>query len=74
MMFTTKDKDNDKKGYNCAQHRKGAWWYKYCFSSNLNGLYLSAGWRSLTGIIWSEWKKDWRSMKNAEMKIRATSF
>ena len=36
--FTTKDRDNDSAGYNCAQTYKGAWWYSYCMAVNLNGL------------------------------------
>ncbi|XP_033627218.1 angiopoietin-related protein 1-like [Asterias rubens] len=39
MMFTTKDKNNDKSSGNCAVRCEGAWWYKYCYDSNLNGKY-----------------------------------
>ncbi|MCL4164696.1 UNVERIFIED_CONTAM: hypothetical protein GTU68_021091, partial [Idotea baltica] len=35
--FSTKDQDNDTWGKNCAQKFKGAWWYKDCHNSNLNG-------------------------------------
>ena len=42
MSFTTKDRDNNKySAKNCALEFKGAWWYKSCHSSNLNGLYLN---------------------------------
>ncbi|XP_046861326.1 ryncolin-1-like [Xenia sp. Carnegie-2017] len=38
--FTTIDSDNDTDGGgNCAVNAKGAWWYYYCYDSNLNGYY-----------------------------------
>jgi hypothetical protein len=74
MKFTTKDKDNDQPGWNCAVSRKGAWWYNYCAYSNLNGQYLKAGERSSSGITWYHWKNDNRSMKKTEMKTRPAQF
>ena len=42
--FSTKDKDNDDRFYdNCARHYKGAWWFKSCFESHLNGVYYQHG-------------------------------
>ncbi|XP_028412141.1 microfibril-associated glycoprotein 4-like [Dendronephthya gigantea] len=70
MKFSTKDQDNDWYSGSCAVYWKGAWWYNKCHDSHLNGQYLNAGDRSWSGINWVNWKKDTRSMKKAEMKIR----
>ena len=38
-MFTTKDKDNDIAGTNCAVEKHGGWWYGNCLSCNPTGEY-----------------------------------
>ncbi|XP_046861201.1 ficolin-1-like [Xenia sp. Carnegie-2017] len=56
MAFSTKDSDNDKFVENCAASWQGAWWYKECYDSNLNGKNMY--WRGLGNV------------KNSEMKIK----
>ncbi|XP_071837021.1 fibrinogen-like protein A [Apostichopus japonicus] len=62
--FTTKDRDNDGNGYNCAVYYEGPWWYNNCYNSNLNGVYgdKNLAWHHLPGQIYY--------VKFAEMKIR----
>ena len=68
MMFTTKDRDNDKKDIeNCATARTGAWWFNSCSRSNLNGRYRLK-------IKWHKWKNNGNSMKKVEIKIRPIQF
>ena len=51
--FSTKDKDQDVASNNCAQTYKGAWWYRNCHDSNLNGQYLSGHHRTAgIGVNW----------------------
>ena len=72
MQFTTKDRDNDQRsGMNCASssYRHGAWWYKGCSYSNLNGLYRSGldGWN---GVQWHHFLSNNITLKFAQMKLR----
>ncbi|XP_033749513.1 fibrinogen-like protein A [Pecten maximus] len=39
QAFSTYDRDNDSSSSHCAVKIHGAWWYKKCASSNLNGRY-----------------------------------
>jgi hypothetical protein len=72
MAFSTKDRDNDKWGSNCAVTFKGAWWFgRGCHYSNLNGLYHHGKYTSPgDGVNWYHWKGNNYSAKRAEMKIR----
>ena len=72
MAFSTKDHDNDiLSSTQCAILNKGAWWFKSCLNSDLNGLYLhgqhSNPWK---GVNWYKWKGHNYSAKRAEMKIK----
>ena len=70
MRFSTIDNDNDIANCNCAQQRNGAWWYRLCNYSNLNGLYFNTPhFHNQQGIIWGPWKgKD--TLQFSEIKTR----
>ena len=71
QAFSTKDRDNDLWSGNCAIQLHGAWWFKYCPDSDLNGRYFNESDRFNTrGINWVTWKIYWYSLKGASMKIR----
>ena len=64
--WTTYDRDNDlRSSSNCAASFKGAWWYRYCYQTNLNGILLKPGeseantncrWYNIKDITFSEMK------------------
>ena len=73
--FSTKDRDNDAYGGNCAVSFHGAWWYGACHNSNLNGRYLHGTHVShANGVNWETWKGDYYSAKRAEMKTRPADW
>ena len=65
MAFTTKDKDNDKWGSNCAVGdaggNAGGWWYKAC-----SNIFLNHQYKNYYGINLGGWK----AFSFTEMKIR----
>ena len=66
--FSTKDRGLSS---NCAVHWTGAWWYKNCHSSNLNGKYLGRK-SDNRGAVWSGFRSS-ISLKFTEMKLRPSS-
>ena len=70
MAFSTKHRDNDRWGRNCAVSLTGAWWYNSCHSSNLNGKYVGNVKGNSNGVNWLEFKQDFLSLKFTEMKLR----
>ena len=72
QKFSTKDRDNDIHfGNNCAVQHTGAWWYKNCLHSNLNGRYLVGTTTTYSeGVIWKTFKGFQYSLKRTEMMIR----
>ncbi|XP_028515949.1 ficolin-1 [Exaiptasia diaphana] len=73
MAFSTKDRDNDNAGINCAAHFRNAWWYNRCQASHLNGKYPGnkISWNSIT---WYTFHKNFQSLKKSEMKMRTSGF
>ena len=72
MQFSTKDRENDlNPREHCAMMYKGAWWYRSCHHSNLNGLYLS-GQNNSQGVRWKTFHihAEKHSLRYSEMKLR----
>ena len=71
MQFSTHDRDNDRYSLNCAANQQGAWWYKSCVHSNLNGKYLR-GANNCFGVWWHTFNTTvgCYSLKWSEMKLR----
>ena len=68
MQFSTKDKDNDEYGQNCAVRFTGAWWYKACHSSTLNGQWGNKNYAQ--GLTWAPLTGSYDGVNFTEMKIR----
>ena len=72
MAFSSKDRDNDRWGRNCAVSLTGAWWYNSCHYSNINGKYLRDK-VDERGVTWYHFNMKYLSLKFAEMKLRSAS-
>ena len=70
MKFTTFDQDNDRSTANCAEIFHGAWWYNWCYTSNLNGRYFNGGVINGTGIVWGTFNSTFLTLKSSTMMIR----
>ena len=79
MMFSTKDKDNDEDThFNCANDFSGGWWFRYCRSVNLNGIFpdksADCDWYGYsaqnTFIYWNGLSNCRNKIIFTEMKIR----
>lgn len=70
MGFSTVDRDHDlSEKNNCAITSIGAWWYKSCHDSNLNGEFGKSE-RNPQGMVWYFWKNNESTVKKSQMKIR----
>ncbi|KAK5640481.1 hypothetical protein RI129_011292 [Pyrocoelia pectoralis] len=72
--FSSKDMDQDgwPEG-SCAQAHGGAWWYRSCDMSNLNGKYLSGQLPEqyiYQGMYWGEFRGPQYSLNRARMLVR----
>ena len=71
QQFSTRDRENDVSPYSCAERYQGAWWYRSCHQSNLNGRYLSGPHSSYAdGVNWYTLRGYHYSLKVSEMKLR----
>ncbi|XP_071138527.1 ficolin-2-like [Mytilus edulis] len=72
LKFSTHDQDNTQTSTTCAATNKGAWWYKACSHSSLNGEYLKTNGRAdqNMGINWEKFKGDRYSLKGSSMMLR----
>ena len=64
MEFSTNDQDNDGYYLQCSRSYKGAWWYKNCNQSKLNGLYLNGSHLSNADGV------NWLSFRGIKMKVK----
>ncbi|MCL4147277.1 UNVERIFIED_CONTAM: hypothetical protein GTU68_000874 [Idotea baltica] len=71
QQFSTKDQDNDASDKSCSELYKGAWWYKKCHLSNLNGYQHDGLHESFAdGINWKTFQYYNYSLKETTMSIR----
>ena len=68
--FSTKDRDNDAQGGNCAVSRKGGWWWGHCGYTNPNGLHSASTTYNRPSTYTGS---SWVYHPNYEMKIRPKS-
>ncbi|ESO03149.1 hypothetical protein HELRODRAFT_174042 [Helobdella robusta] len=70
MPFSTLDSDHDMSWNSCAVKFAGAWWYRECHQSNLNGLYLRGHHTSYAdGVNWNTFRGFNYSLKFTEMRV-----
>ena len=75
MEFSTNDQDNDGYYFQCSRSYKGAWWYKSCHQSKLNGLYLNGSHLSnADGVNWLSFRGHRYSLKRTEMKVKTIAW
>ncbi|KAM8952536.1 tenascin-X [Pelodytes ibericus] len=68
MIFSTRDRDAQRRILPCAVSYHGAWWYRNCHYANLNGQYSND--KDHQGVNWFTWKGFEFSIPFTEMKMR----
>ncbi|XP_059169197.1 ficolin-2-like [Physella acuta] len=66
--FSTLDRDNDAWGGHCAVVDIGAWWYRSCHDSNLNGQWGNTNYGP--GLNWFTLTGHYSNVQLSEMKMR----
>ena len=69
MMFTTKSRDNDRVGKNCAIQYEAPWWYDKCHTVLLTGHY-GPNIGENKGI---KWKAPWGNKHTAKTVVMMIS-
>ncbi|XP_061705404.1 angiopoietin-related protein 7-like isoform X2 [Cydia pomonella] len=71
QKFSAMDMDHDEwKDGSCAVEHGGAWWYKECDKSNLNGVYVNSDERRAHTIYWISFKGPSLPLTRTKMMIR----
>ncbi|MCL4154074.1 UNVERIFIED_CONTAM: hypothetical protein GTU68_059374 [Idotea baltica] len=70
--FSIKGADNDSSDQNCAEVRKGGWWYKNCTETNLNGFQHRGSFegKNKEGITWYKFRGHSYSLKSTLLSVR----
>jgi hypothetical protein len=70
MAFTTRDRDNDNYGTNCADEYSMGWWHNVCHAASPTGVYRADG-GDYQGkaMYWHTWRRGY-ALKTMDMKIR----
>ncbi|XP_049548142.1 fibrinogen-like protein A [Anopheles darlingi] len=66
--FSTKDRDNDEFGGQCARLYEGAWWHFSCTAVNLNGRYIND--EDHKAMFWYDFKDSAQGLSYSRMMIR----
>ncbi|XP_050513140.1 microfibril-associated glycoprotein 4-like [Diabrotica virgifera virgifera] len=72
--FSTFDVDQDENPGNCAVIHEGAWWYKSCHTSNLNGKHINVNLPATYnyhGVNWNGFRGHPYILAGSKMMIRA---